>query len=386
MIQSGLDVFVSNSDPYRKRKVALIANQTSVTSDLRYGWDQCKDKGLDLVRIFSPEHGLFAVEQDQIAVRMEPELGCEVVSLYGTSAQSLIPDPALLSDIDLVLFDIQDVGSRYYTYLNTMALFMKAISGSDIEFMVLDRPNPLAGITVEGPMLDPAYQSFVGVFDVPVRHGLTAGELARFYQAGRHLDLNLTVIKMRGWQRSMRYCETGLPWVPPSPNMPTEATADVYPGMCLLEGTNLSEGRGTAMPFLTLGAPFIEGRSYARALAALNLAGVTFRPVFFKPTFNKYANQINQGVFIHVTQPHLFAPFKTGVAVIKTAFDMYENDFAFLRGVYEFDDRYPAFDLLTGSGAIREMIGDGRNLREICQSWQSTEDIFEEERQPYFLY
>lgn len=197
---------------------------------------------------FLPEHGLFATEQDQVAVTVQPETGCDIVSLYGDCMESLLPDESLFDDIDILLFDIQDVGARYYTYVNTLALIMEAIDGRDIELIVLDRPNPLGGIHVEGPMPDPAYRSFVGIFPVPVRHAMTPGELAHLYRDWQKIDINLTVISLQGWQRNMNFSQTGLPWIPPSPNMPTTETALVYPGMCLLEGLNISEGRGTTTP------------------------------------------------------------------------------------------------------------------------------------------
>ena len=229
MVATGLDILLRNASSFHNRNIGLIANQTSVTSELKYSWNIMKEKGLNLRKIFSPEHGLFATEQDQIAVSSQPEMEFDVVSLYGDSAVSLLPEKALLDNIDLILFDIQDVGSRYYTYINTLALFMEAVSGMDIEIMVLDRPNPLGGSIIEGTLLDPAFHSFVGIFPIPVRHGMTVGELANLYRVVKKLDINLSVIAMEGWSRSMLFPETGLPWIPPSPNMPTFATAEVYP-------------------------------------------------------------------------------------------------------------------------------------------------------------
>ncbi|WP_153000728.1 exo-beta-N-acetylmuramidase NamZ domain-containing protein, partial [Chlorobium limicola] len=249
MVRTGLDMLLENIDRYSRRSIGLIVNQTSVTPDLRYSWDVLRKKGLHIKRIFSPEHGLFATEQDQIAVGRQPEAEYELVSLYGSSSETLIPDRSLLDDLDLILFDIQDVGSRYYTYVNTLALFMEAASGRDLEIMVLDRPNPLGGSVIEGPLLDQAFRSFVGIFPVPVRHGMTAGELALLYRDWKKIDVKLTVMTMKDWRRNMLFPETGLPWIPPSPNMPTFATAEVYPGMCLFEGLNVSEGRGSTTPF-----------------------------------------------------------------------------------------------------------------------------------------
>jgi uncharacterized protein YbbC (DUF1343 family) len=386
MVLTGLDRFLTDTDNYRGCRIALIANQTSVTRELVYSWDALRARGLDLRRIFSPEHGIFAVEQDQAPVREQALSGTELVSLYGSSADSLIPDNAALDDIDLVLFDIQDVGTRYYTYVNTMALFMRALAGRDIEFMVLDRPNPLGGLAVEGPPLTPGYESFVGVFNVPVRHGLTAGELARFYKKEHGLDITLAVTPMGGWSRDNYFDGTGLPWVPPSPNMPTLATALVYPGMCLLEGTNISEGRGTTTPFEIAGAPFVESERLSERLNSMNLPGVYFRPVSFRPTFNKFGGMINNGVYIHVTGCRTYLPFLTGVAFVKAMRGLYGDDITFPHGVYEFNDTHPAFDLLAGGADIREMILAGVELNDISASWRESEREFVERRREFLLY
>ena len=386
MMRTGLDRFLQSTDNYRSRRVALLANQTSVTGELAYSWDALRGRGLDLVRVFSPEHGIFAVEQDQAPVREQRLAGCELVSLYGSSAESLVPPAGSLDDIDLVLFDIQDVGARYYTYVNTMALFMRALSGRDVGFAVLDRPNPLGGRAVEGPPLTRGYESFVGVFNVPVRHGLTAGELALLWKKERNLDIDLSVVPMEGWSREMFFDETGLPWVPPSPNMPTLATAVVYPGMCPLEGTNISEGRGTTTPFEIAGAPFANSTRLVERLDSMGLPGAHFRPVSFRPTFNKFAGTICNGVFIHVTDRHAYLPFLTGVALMKAMRDLYGDDITFPHGVYEFNDAHPAFDLLAGGPGIREMILAGEKLDDIRASWRESEREFAERRKEFLLY
>lgn len=386
MVITGLEKLLNDPGAYRKRRVALIANQTSVTSDLVYSWHALIRRGIDIVRIFSPEHGIFATEQDQAPVGDQPIVNCEVVSLYGASAHTLAPAPEFLDDIDCVIYDIQDIGSRYYTYVNTMALCMEAIAGRDIEFVVLDRPNPIGGQSVEGPPLRDGYGSFVGVLPVPVRHGMTAGELALLWKAHRRLDVNLAIVPMDGWGRAMGYAHTGLPWVPPSPNMPTEETALVYPGMCLIEGTNLSEGRGTAMPFLQIGAPYVDAAALANRLNALNLPGIRFRAVYCKPTSNKYAGEVAGGVFLHVTDPTIFRPFAAGVALVQAARELYPDAFRLTRGVYEFNDTHPAFDLLAGSDAVRTMIERGVPLDTIRESWADYERDFFERRKEYLLY
>jgi uncharacterized protein YbbC (DUF1343 family) len=386
MVLNGLDLLLHDPSACLNRRIGLIANQTSVTSGLDYSWSRLERAGVRLTRIFSPEHGLFSTEQDQIAVDRQPGTGCEIVSLYGSSEQSLLPDRRHLEGLDIVLFDIQDVGSRYYTYVNTLALFMEAAQGLDIEIMVLDRPNPLGGNLVEGPLLEPAFHSFVGVMPVPVRHGLTAGEIAHFYRDYKKLDVNLSVIPMLGWTRSMLFPETGLPWVPPSPNMPTFEVAMVYPGMCLFEGLNLSEGRGTTTPFLISGAPFVDPFDLAARLGALGLEGVVFRPTWFRPTFHKYRDEVIGGIYLHVTDHERFRPFATGVAMTRTIMELYPRQLAFLDGVYEFNDTVPAFDLLAGSGAIRSKILNGDAVESILASWEGDEAGFAAIKPNFHLY
>lgn len=221
MITTGLDAFLRDeTDRLRTRNFALVVNQTSMTNALRYSWEVLLEASIKPALIFSPEHGLFATDQDQEAVTSQPETGCRVVSLYGSNAESLRPQQEMLEGIDLLVFDIQDIGTRYYTYVNTMAMLMDMVAGTDIEFLVLDRPNPLGGTLVEGPMLQPAYRSFVGILPVPVRHGLTAGELALLYREHMQLDINLRILPMQGWSRTMNFEATGLPWIPPPQTCP----------------------------------------------------------------------------------------------------------------------------------------------------------------------
>ena len=234
MIHTGLDRLLARPDTLRNRSVGLVANHTSVNNALRYSWDLLSGEGVEIKKVFSPEHGLFGTEQDQVPVSTRIDFPFDIVNLYGETSDSLAPVRSHLDGLDCVLFDIQDIGTRYYTYVNTMVLFLKELHSRDIQMMVLDRPNPLGGCAVEGPVLKKGFESFVGLLPVPVRHGLTAGELARLAVDYFKLDVNLRVIEMTGWSRDMFYDDTGLPWVPPSPNMPTLKTAFVYPGMCLI--------------------------------------------------------------------------------------------------------------------------------------------------------
>lgn len=387
MVRTGLDILLEDTDRYRNRSIGMIVNQTSVTTnDIRYSWEALRRKGLNIKRIFSPEHGLFATEQDQIAVENQASVECELVSLYGSSAKTLVPDTALLDDLDLVVFDIQDVGTRYYTYVNTLALFMEAVSGKDIEILVLDRPNPLGGAIVEGPMLEDAFRSFVGLFPVPVRHGMTAGELAHLYADLKQLDLQVTTLAMKGWRRSMLFSETGLPWIPPSPNMPTCATAEVYPGMCLFEGLNISEGRGTTTPFQLSGAPFIRPEELAERCRQYQLEGVAFRPTWFRPTFHKFRAEVVGAIWLQVTDHERFRSFATAVAMVSAIRELYGNRLRFLNGVYEFNDSIPAFDLLAGSSRIRTSILGNCDPEELIASWRRDETAFSQEKERYHLY
>lgn len=385
VVHTGLDRLLARPETLKGRRIGLIANHTSVSGGIGYSWDLLNARGVIIAKVFSPEHGLFGTEQDQEPVSSRVDFPFEIINLYGETHDSLAPMESHIAGLDCVLFDIQDVGARYYTYVNTMVLFLKALHGRDIEFMVLDRPNPLGGRSIEGPVLKKGYDSFVGLLPVPVRHGLTAGELARLAVDYFKLDVHLRVIEMTGWERDMLFDETGLPWVPPSPNMPTLNTALVYPGICLFEGTSVSEGRGTTTPFEAVGAPGIRAADLCGRLNARGLPGVFFRPVYFKPTFNKFRGETVGGAFIHVTDRGLFRPFETGVAMVMAFRDMIP-DFRFLSGVYEFNDKHPAFDLLTGGAAIREHILEGKPVDRIAVLWEKEEKVFAGISGDYHLY
>ncbi len=385
MVHTGLDRLLARPDTLKNRNVGLIANHTSVNSGLRYSWDLLSARGINIKKIFAPEHGLFGTEQDQVPVASRVEFPFEIINLYGETHESLAPMESHLAGLDCIVYDIQDIGTRYYTYVNTMVLFLRAIHAKDMEFMVLDRPNPLGGRSVEGPVLKKGFESFVGLLPVAVRHGLTAGELARLAVDYFNLDVELRVIEMTGWTRDMFFDETELPWVPPSPNMPTINTTLVYPGACLFEGTNASEGRGTTTPFEVIGAPGLNPRDLAEQLNDGSLPGVLFRPVFFKPTFNKYRGETIGGVFIHMTDRGLFRPFRTGIALI-AAVRAAMPGFEFLSGVYEFNDVHPAFDLLAGGPAIREMIIEGKPLDRIAALWEKEEYVFAGITEEYHIY
>jgi uncharacterized protein YbbC (DUF1343 family) len=301
------------------RRLGLLCNPTSVDAELRHAIDLIHGRvDLKLTALFGPEHGVRGDAQYMVAVgeARDPRTHLPVHSLYGSTLESLSPTPAMLADIDVLVFDIQDIGARYYTYVWTMVLAMRACAAAGKAFCVLDRPNPIGALDFEGGGIAPGYESFVGLASCPNRHGMTAGEIARWRHEVEKLDLELLVVSMRGYQRDMRFEHTGLPWVLPSPNMPTTDTALVYPGMCLLEGTELSEGRGTTRPFELAGAPHLDGHALAAALGTFELPGVAFRPCTFTPTWEKHAKQACGGVQLHVTNIETFRPYRTGVAFV----------------------------------------------------------------------
>jgi uncharacterized protein YbbC (DUF1343 family) len=374
-------------DALAGKRIGLIGNPTTVDARLRHAVDLlAAHPGIDLRVLFGPEHGLRGDAQDMISVgeARDARTGLPVYSLYGTDEVSLAPRPESLDGLDAVVFDIQDVGSRYYTYVWTMVLAMRACAAAGVAFVVLDRPNPIAGHLVEGGDIAPGYHSFVGLRSLPNRHGLTAGEIARWAAHEEKLDLALEVVAMSGWQRAMYFEDTGLPWVMPSPNMPTRDTALVYPGMCLVEGTELSEGRGTTRPFELAGAPFIDSDALAEALA--DLPGLVARPLVFRPTFHKWAGQPCGGVQLHVTDREAFRPYLTGVAFLRAIRALWPEHFAWRTRAYEFVGDIPAIDLLAGSALLRQGIDAGAPLDELAATWADAEAGFRAERAPWLLY
>jgi uncharacterized protein YbbC (DUF1343 family) len=387
-VATGLErVLGDRLDALAGKRVGLIGNPTTVDARLRHAVDLlAAHPGIDLRVLFGPEHGLRGDAQDMISVgeARDARTGLPVYSLYGTDEASLTPRPESLADLDAVVFDIQDVGSRYYTYVWTMVLAMRACAAAGVAFVVLDRPNPIGGHLVEGGAIAPGYHSFVGLRSLPNRHGLTAGEIARWAAHEEKLDLALEVVTMSGWRRSMFFEDTGLPWVMPSPNMPTRDTALVYPGMCLVEGTELSEGRGTTRPFELAGAPFIDSEALAEELA--DLPGLIARPIVFRPTFHKWGGQPCGGVQLHVTDREAFRPYLTGVAFLRAVRTRWPEHFAWRTKAYEFVGDIPAIDLLAGSSLLRQGIEAGAPLGEVAATWADAEAAFRAERAPWLLY
>jgi uncharacterized protein YbbC (DUF1343 family) len=389
-VQTGLARLASEgSSLLEGRRIGLIVNPTSVDSRLRHAIDALRTRTeLSITGLFGPEHGVRGDAQDMISVdpARDARSDLPIHSLYGTTAASLTPTAAMLDAIDVMVFDIQDVGSRYYTFVWTMVLAMRACAAAGKAFCVLDRPNPLGGVQIEGGMIAPGFESFVGLVSCPVRHGMTAGEIARWRHSVEKLDLDLAVLSMRGWQRDMRFDHTGLPWVLPSPNMPTTDTALVYPGMCLVEGTDLSEGRGTTRPFELAGAPYLDGHRLAADLGAMELPGVMFRPAVYTPMFHKHHGKPCGGVQLHVTNPETFRPYRTGVAFLKACYDQSPAAFRWRDKAYEFVDAIPAIDLLAGGDALRKGIEGGASLPDLAARWPRDEGDFAAERADYLLY
>ena len=373
----------------RNRRIGLIVNPTAVDNRLRHAIDLFhRLDGVQLRLLFGPEHGIRGEAQDMIAVsdRVDPQTGVPVQSLYGTTVDTLVPSAEALSKIDVLVFDIQDVGARYYTYIWTLVGAMRACAGTAVEVVVLDRPNPIGGIEVEGGGIIDSMRSFVGLLPLPNRHGLTVGEIAGWACKREQLDVDLAIVPMIGWTRDMHFAATGLPWVMPSPNMPTYDTALVYPGMCLVEGTCLSEGRGTTKPFEIFGAPFIDGTALAKVLAQDCLPGVCFRPLTFTPTFHKFAGTTCGGLQLHVTDRNMFRPYRTGVAILRAVHALWPQHFAWREEPYEFEKRNLAIDLLCGSSEVRLGIERGDSLEQIAATWEFEHASFTQSRADYLLY
>jgi len=403
-VRIGLEIFLESPPVWIKgKRIGLLTNPTGLTSDLRSGIRLMMDHSdLDLKVLYGPEHGVRGNAQagEFIPYFMDEVYQLPVFSLYGqfqkpdpgmlndidstmrsfdTQTTGKIPEREMVQDIEVMIFDIQDVGTRIYTYIATMAYCMQACAEEGIAFVVLDRPNPLNGVDMEGPLLEyPEFSSFVGLYPIPVRHGMTAGELAGYFN-DQFLDpkVDLHVIPMQGWQREMWFDDTGLPWIIPSPNMPTLATAAVYPGQVFLEGTNASEGRGTTKPFELMGAPWINGNLLSRNMNAQNLPGVFFREAWFTPTFSKFRGELCGGVEIHVTDRTRFRSFDVMLTILATLRRLYP-------GKLTFHSEY--FDLIMGTSRIRKALEDGKDPDEIAASCQDDLDAFSIRREPYLLY
>ncbi|MFN2453885.1 MAG: exo-beta-N-acetylmuramidase NamZ domain-containing protein [Pyrinomonadaceae bacterium] len=375
-------------DLLRGARVGLICNQASVDHRLRHVADLFYEhKEIKLTTLFGPQHGIRGDVQDNMVETAHAvdrrTTGLPVYSLYSETRE---PTEEMLADVDVLVFDMQDVGCRIYTFVYTLANCMRAAKKYGKKVIVCDRPNPITGEYVAGNVLEVGYASFVGQFPLPTRHGMTVCELARLFSGYDGLDCDLETVLMEGWSREQWMDETDAPWVLPSPNMPTLDTATVFPGTVHVEGTQLSEGRGTTRPFELIGAPYIRAEEYARELAQLNLAGVYFRACYFQPTFQKHAQVACGGVQLHVTSRADFEPVLAGIAVVKVAYDMYGDDFRWKEPPYEYVYDKNPFDVIAGTNKLREAIERGETLPHIEVSWQPSLKQFMKIRELYLSY
>lgn len=379
--RSGLDRLPEAGDLLRGLRVGLIANPSSVDGSFRHAREVVSGlPGVTLAALFAPEHGFDAVEQDLVEVA-DREGRIPVHSLYGPVRRPTAP---MLEGLDALVFDIQDIGSRYYTYIWTMAHAMEAAAEHQKRIVVLDRPNPIGGAEVEGNLTRDDHRSFVGLYPLPNRHGMTAGEIAGLLNRRHRIGADLVVVGCSGWRREAWLDEAGLPFVPPSPNMPTLDTAAVYPGACLIEGTNISEGRGTTRPFEICGAPWIEGGRLAAALESEGLPGVRFRPVRFRPTFHKFAGGECGGVMQHLTDRRAYRPWRTGIALLSWLRRLAPREFAWRQPPYEYETERLPIDILAGSPELREGIEAGRPPAEIAGDGNAAG--FDSVRREFLLY
>ena len=380
-VKTGLDRVGQYRQIFEGKRLGIVTNHTAYDSDGKFIVEVFQRvSGGKVVALFSPEHGLWGQEQagEKVGSRIDPVYHLPVRSLYG---QTQKPTPEMLRDVDILVFDIQDVGARFYTYVYTMSLAMEAAAENGKRFVVLDRPNPINGNSIEGNLLEPAQASFVGLYPIPVRYGMTMGELAKMFNGqgwfAGGVKADLVVVPMEGWRRAMWYDQTGLRFIKPSPNMPDLETAAIYPGLCLLEGTNVSEGRGTQMPFRQFGAPWIDSAELTGRLNKLNLPGVRFEPTTFTPASSKHQGLECHGVRVVVTDRERLESYYTGVRIVEEIVRMYPRNLEW---------KVAHFDHLCGTSAIREAIAGGRSVDELRTAWKPALQSFLKIRNRYLIY
>ena len=371
----------------RGARVGLVCNQASVDHELKHSADRMRStKGLNLKALFGPQHGIRGDVQDNMietAHTNDTETGLPVYSLYSETRE---PTERMLEDVDVLVCDLPDVGCRIYTFAYTIANCMRVAKRLGKPLIVCDRPNPIGGLAVEGNVLEPGFESFVGLFPIPTRHGLTLGELAQMFNRKWGIGCELEVVKMEGWSRELWFDETDVPWVLPSPNIPTLESATVFPGTVHIEGTHVSEGRGTTRPFEFVGAPYADSAELSRRLEGTGLPGVRFRPSNFQPTFQKHAGVTCGGVQIHVLDREAFKPVLTGVAVVKAFHDLYTDVFRWKEPPYEYVYDKNPFDVIAGTDSLRQSIERGDSLEAFENDWKQGVEAFEESRREYLLY
>src|SRR5688572_22464461 len=385
-VRLGSDVLVS-SGRLRGLRVGVVCNHASVDRGFHHIIDRlAAAEGVTLGAIFGPQHGFRSDVQDNMIETPHRDDASRRVPVYSLYSETREPTAEMLEGLDVLIIDLQDIGARIYTYIYTMANCLRACGRHGVPVIVCDRPNPINGIDVEGETLVRGYESFVGLFPIPMRHGMTIGELANLFNQTFSLGATVEVAAMEGWRRQMYADATGLPWVMPSPNIPTLDTAIVYPGTVLFEGTMLSEGRGTTRPFELLGLPGVEAERFAAAMNALDLPGVYFRPAVFEPTFQKHAKTACGGCQIHVTDRDAFRPVLTGAALIQMFLKSSPATFAWRRPPYEYEHEKLPIDILAGSSRLRQQIESQVHPKQIAESWHADEAAFRRLRQPFLLY
>ncbi len=377
MVKTGLDVLLHKKlSRLRGKRVGLVTHPAAVMPDLTPSVDALLKAKVNLTALYGPEHGISgaAAEGAKIGNVTDSRTGLPVFSLYGERRE---PDEEMLRDVDVLLFDMQDVGVRFYTYISTLFHVLKGAAKNQKEVIVLDRPNPITGTRVEGRLIDAGFESFIGIIPIPIRHGMTLGELAHSMNTIYEIGAKLDVITMQGWKRAMWFDDTGLPWVTTSPAIPHFTTTIMYPGVCLLEGINVSVGRGTALPFEICGAPWMDRNELAEKMNGLKIRGVRFRPINFQPSGNKYANETCGGVQVHVTDREAATPLIVGLELVKTIRALYPNQF-------QWNVRH--FDILSGSSHARESIEANESAAAIYKTWQTAAAKFKRERKKFLLY
>jgi uncharacterized protein YbbC (DUF1343 family) len=386
-IKLGLEKSLDESNLFKNQRVGLVCNQASVNHRFEHSADLFfNHSNINLVALFGPQHGIRGDVQDNMietAHALDKKTKLPIYSLYSETRE---PTEAMLENLDTLVFDLQDVGCRVYTFIYTMANSMRACAKFGKKFVVCDRPNPINGISIEGNCLEENFASFVGQYPIPMRHGLTVGELAGLFNREFNINCELNVIKMDNWSRENFYADTDSPWVMPSPNIPTPDSTIVFPATVYLEGTQISEGRGTTRPFEIIGAPFIDADELGSVLEELNLPGVKFRPINFMPTFQKYAKEVCGGVFIHVTDKSAFEPVFTGIALVKILYDLYTSNFKWKIPPYEYIYDLNPFDVISGTDKMRNFIEQKADLKMIKQFLDKDVKHFQGLREKYLLY
>jgi uncharacterized protein YbbC (DUF1343 family) len=387
-VLSGLDLFKSaHYKKYRGCRIGLLSNQASVTKDLIHAKDiiQGVSPG-DLKALFGPQHGYAGEDQDNMIETgnaVDKEFRIPIFSLYSHLRE---PSSDMMALIDVLFIDMQDVGTRVYTFSSTMLNCMKAAKKHNVKIVVLDRPNPVGGVIMEGNILEPELYSFVGPFKIPMRHGMTMGELALMFNKELSVGCDLSVIRMEGWQRSMFWAETGLPWAVPSPNMPIPESAYIYPGQVIWEGTNLSEGRGTCRPFEIFGAPYLDTGMIKKMIPDEFLQGCFMREISFKPTFNKWQGEICKGFMIHIQNKEVLRSYDLTIAILKAVIEIHRDSFEWKNPPYEYEYKKLPIDLILGNYDLRVAVQEGRDIFEIRECWLKGYEEFKELRRPYLLY